>query len=323
MLISNSLLGKPRVAVQGRGVLEQLRGIVDCRDSSSIRLLTSPSFDPRQHWVFEEAMQGLVSPVVVPRILTAEALSHLRREVGSAEVVVAIGGGNVMDAGKAVTKPDGARLVLVPTTLSGSEHSGNTSWWAADRKIVRRVGLAEAVVADPGVLVPRREVLAPGAMHVLAHGLAIARQPNAPSWQVRMAAMGVRDLLRGLAILQCDVESSFHLLGRGAWNAAVAYILSGPLIGPHHWLVHKFAPPSAHALFSANLTARALLETSFHSEAVLALGAWCPDIPAELLQTARSWLDQAQFDMSILQTLDQRSIPPTIRQATLELARLT
>ena len=118
-----------------------------------------------------------------PGQLTQTSVDHLGAQLSDrrADAVVGLGGGTVLDAAKATGVPAGRTVVLLPATLSGSEHTGNAAIWRDGRKTVNRVGLAHAVIADPELLAGDTGALAPTALHAMAHTLTILGGPDAPA----------------------------------------------------------------------------------------------------------------------------------------------
>ena len=165
---------------------------------------------------------AVISP---PPALDASARGALLHElqVLQPHVVAAAGGGKTMDLAKALTRPGPPALVLMPTTLSGSEHTGNTSWWADGRKVVTRVGIADAVVADPNLLVQQLDVLGPGALHAIAHVLATLshHERDTGSAARSIVRYAVRDLIAALETESVEASSRCQFM-RGVLGTAAA-----------------------------------------------------------------------------------------------------
>jgi alcohol dehydrogenase class IV len=85
--------------------------------------------------------------------------------------LVALGGGRVIDAAKAVAAVSGARVAAIPTTLSGAEMTGIHRLPAGAEDRVRRMVRPELAIADPEVMTSQAEsALCASAMNSLAHG---------------------------------------------------------------------------------------------------------------------------------------------------------
>lgn len=217
--------------------------------------------------------------------------SQLRAELArvKASVVVACGGGAVMDAAKAVSRPGPPALVLVPVTLSGSEHTANTAYWEAGEKRVAVVGYADAVIADPDMIVRVRRILDPGALHAIAHALATLSISTSGWLNRSMAKAALTDLISALEAEESSPHVRLRYL-RGAWMAAIGFAVTGPKIGKHHRLVHRYARPREHALFSARLLCSALLNSDWYSVPLKELAQSSSRLDVSLRRIAERWL---------------------------------
>ncbi|MPZ28262.1 MAG: iron-containing alcohol dehydrogenase [Micromonosporaceae bacterium] len=281
-----------RRAELGPGAVGRLADVLRAWPAGAVVLVSSRHLDGAQRAVLEQAAgRAFAAQLHTPAELDAPALARLAEQLAQVRpaAVVACGGGTVMDAAKVLTRPGRTGLVLVPKTLSGAEHTANTSWWEEGRKRVATVGMADAVLADPALLLADWEVLGPGALHAVAHALATARQPAAGGCTVAIARAALADLVPALATDDLSGPGRLRLL-RGAWLAAVGFALTGPRIGAHHLLVHRYARPGQHARFSARLVCGGLLHTDVHAPAVAVLAGRLPWLPERLAGVAGRWL---------------------------------
>jgi alcohol dehydrogenase class IV len=210
-----------------------------------------------------------------------EAVAGLRPSA-----VLAVGGGAVMDVAKAVARPS-PRLVLVPTTLSGSEHTGNTAWWEDGHKVVSSVGMADAVVADPRLLVDRVDVLTAGAIHALAHVLATLSQAEPPPGARDTVVTAAEELVTALRDNSTDFAGRARFQ-RGAWLAAVGFGLTGPRIGPHHFLVHHLGGPGDHARASSRLLCASIRRSGVYRDVLQTLDTRRPGLGAAIEEVAET-----------------------------------
>jgi hypothetical protein len=210
---------------------------------------------------------------------------------------------------------------MIPTTLSGSEHSANTTYWAEGKKIIVPVGYAEIVISDPQVLIKNQAVLRAGAMHSLAHILATAKTENLSEWHLRISAIAAKDLIEALQVTDFLSFWNRARLFRGAWNAAVSFMMSGPKIGAHHLIVHKLAGPSDHATFSATLLSRSLTQTDVYQKPINGLSRYFPEISTELVELSENWLSTSSALNPLINPLDIIG-PQTIQSEIAELCNL-
>jgi maleylacetate reductase len=151
--------------------------------------------------------------------ISAELLA--RHSFGSGLLLVALGGGRVVDTTKAVAGAVGARCAAIPTTLSGAEMTGfhRTPAGVEGARLVRPA----LVLADPDLMASAPPAtLAATAMNALAHAMEALYTPLANPVS-SMAA------LRAAALLATDDRESLAL---GAVLAGYASGSTG--IAVHH-----------------------------------------------------------------------------------------
>lgn len=281
-----------RHAELGPGAVRGLAAVLDALGGGPVALLGSRSLDADQRGRLEHAAgRAFTVALTSPPELDRPALTDLRKELSATgpAILVACGGGTVMDAGKALAKPDGMPLVLLPKTLSGSEHTPNTARWEQGHKQVEVVGLADAVLGDPDLVVDDLALLGPGALHAIAHVLATLRDPQAGVFPPAIVRAGLADLVVALENADTGPVGRMRFL-RGAWMAAVGFALTGPRIGAHHLIVHASAGPGDHARLSARLLCATLLRTDVYQDALATCAPGLPGIAARLQRLAEHWL---------------------------------
>ena len=195
--------------------------------------------------------------------------------------LVALGGGRVIDAAKAIAAVRGGRVAAIPTTLSGAEmttiHRLPEGKQAADG-LVR----PQLVIADPPAMVTLpEETLRASAMNALAHGA----EPLYTPFANPVATMAA---LRGATLLAHSLDEGPgrdpHQLALGA--ILCAYALDSGLFALHHvvsqTLVRTLRIP--HAETNATMLPRTIAAMRDRApEAIEAL--------AEALGTETDWIE--------------------------------
>jgi alcohol dehydrogenase class IV len=317
----NPKLGSKRQSWQGPNALAELKVALDKTNPDRVVLLTSPSFSDEHKALIESAAGHKLKQMFVPRVLTKANTTQMEFDCSGFQTVIAIGGGNVMDGAKSLLGNNKYRLIMIPTTLSGSEHSANTTYWSEGKKVVVPIGYADMVIADPQVLIKNEAVLRAGAIHSLAHILATAKTENLSEWHLRISAMAAKDLLAAFQVADFLSFWNRTRLFRGAWNAAVSFMMSGPKIGAHHLIVHKLAGPSDHATFSATLLSRALTQTEVYQKPISELSRYFPEMSKELFELSENWLSTSSALNPIINPLEIDG-PKAIQVEISELCRL-
>lgn len=145
--------------------------------------------------------------------------------------LVALGGGRVIDAAKAVASVTGATVAAIPTTLSGAELTGIHRLPAGAGDRVRGMVRPELTIADPEAMTDLPEpALRASAMNALAHGADCLYTPFANPLAGMAALRGA-----GLIAAALDAERDGRdadALAQGALLCAYAVDSAG--FGLHH-----------------------------------------------------------------------------------------
>lgn len=171
---------------------------------------------------------------LVPHGPVPEAAAAVLDAVG-AERLVALGGGRVIDAAKAVAAVRGGRVAAIPTTLSGAEMTAIHRLPAGHQATA---GVRPAlVIADPEAMtsLPERELRAT-AMNALAHGADSLYTPLADEGTRSAALAGAHRIAREL---DADRER------RDRSELAFGAILCGQAIDAAGLAVHHVVSQSA------------------------------------------------------------------------------
>ncbi|MEK6276770.1 MAG: iron-containing alcohol dehydrogenase [Actinomycetota bacterium] len=166
-----------------------------------------------------------VPPGAVPDI-AAELLDRV-----SAERLVALGGGRVIDTAKAIAAVSGAAVAAIPTTLSGAEMTGVHRLPAGAEQRARGLVRPDLVLADPGPMTSAPEQpLRASAMNALAHGADSLYTPFANPMS-ELAALRGAGLIA--AALDADRDSREHSqLALG--SILCGYAFDSGLFAIHH-----------------------------------------------------------------------------------------
>lgn len=182
-----------------------------------------------------ELAEGAQSVHHVAPGTVADAGARLLGELAdeSAADLVALGGGRVVDAAKAVAAVTGSRVAAIPTTLAGSSMTGIHRLPAGREHEAKGLVRPLLVIADPEAMTsPPEEQLRATAMNALAHGAESLYGPGANP-AAEMSA------LRGAEMIAIALDLERHLrdrseLASGALLCAAAVDSTG--LALHHAL---------------------------------------------------------------------------------------
>lgn len=166
----------------------------------------------------------------VPSGQVPEAAATLL-ERAAAPQLVALGGGRVVDAAKALASVSGARVAAIPTTLSGAEMTGIHRLPAGAEDRVGSLVRAELVIADPDAMTSLPEsALRASAVHSLAHGADSLYTPFANPVSQLTA-------LRGAELICASLDQEPDERDRGALaqgSILCGYAIDSGSFGTHH-----------------------------------------------------------------------------------------
>lgn len=166
-----------------------------------------------------------VGPGQVPD-LAADALGG-----ADGPVVVALGGGRVIDTAKAVASVTGAAVVALPTTLSGAEMTAIHRLPAGAETRVRGMVRPALVLADPEAMTSQPEpLLRASAMNALAHGADSLYTPLSNPVSERTA-------LRGAELIAAALDQpgeSRDRAGLAFGSLLCGYAIDSAGFGLHH-----------------------------------------------------------------------------------------
>ncbi|MFL5895927.1 MAG: iron-containing alcohol dehydrogenase, partial [Thermoleophilaceae bacterium] len=149
----------------GANALAEAPVLLEQRGFADYALLTTE----RAQAAAPQLVDGAVAVLHVPEGPVPEAAASVRGDVAG-RPLVALGGGRVIDAAKAIGAADGLEVAAVPTTLSGAEltrfhrmPAGVETW-----RLIR----PSLVVADPSLMASQpMPQLAASAVNALAHAV--------------------------------------------------------------------------------------------------------------------------------------------------------
>jgi alcohol dehydrogenase class IV len=193
-----------------------------------------------------------VSGGAVPAV-AAEALDA----AGEAERLVALGGGRVIDAAKAVAAVSGAEVAALPTTMSGAEMTGFHRLPEGAEERASGLVRPALVLADPGPMTSQpEEQLRHSSMNALAHGADSLYTPLANPVSRHCA-------LRGAALIAEALDQeppSRDRAGLALGSVLCGYAIDSALYGLHHVVCQTLVRVcgSPHAETNAAILPRAI-----------------------------------------------------------------
>lgn len=315
------------------------------RDAGRVVVLHHDGVAQAPRLLHEHGFSGfelLTTPRALPGAPELEAAARAVHAVPSGQVpeaaaalldraqapqLVALGGGRVIDAAKAVAAVTGARVAAIPTTLSGAEMTGIHRLPAAAESRVRSMVRPELAIADPEAMTSQPEAaLRASAMNALAHGADSLYTPFANPVS-QMTALRGAELIAASLDQERD-ERDRALLAQGAILSA--YAIDSAVFGIHHVICQTLVRicGTPHAETNATILPRAMAfmvprapaQLTFLAEAI---GTAPGEIEARILQLAgtpsglgaigadRSKLDQAIESMLMRPELAFTPEPPT------------
>jgi alcohol dehydrogenase class IV len=311
-----------RVVVFRRDGIAQAPQILHEQGFAEFELLTTPRALPGAPEL--EAAAKAVHAVPTGQVPEAAAALLDRLQ---APQLVALGGGRTIDTAKAVAAVSGARVVAIPTTLSGAEITGIHRLPAGAEARVRSMVRPELAIADPGAMTSQPEgALRASAMNSLAHGADSLYTPFANPVSEMTALRGAE--LIAASLDETPPERNRAALAQGSLLSA--YAIDSAMFGMHHVICQTLVRicGSPHAETNAAILPRAMAFMAPRAPDHLAplaesLGADPAGIEARILQLGgnppglgelgadRTKLNQALDSMLVRPELAFTPEPPT------------
>ena len=215
-----------RTVVFGQGALEGAAGTLAEHGFEEFDLLSTPrALSEASRLTTAASAVHEVAPGGVPEAATA-LLGQ-----ASSPTLVALGGGRVIDAAKAVSAVEGQTVVAIPTTLSGAEMTGIHRFPAGAEERAKGLIRPELVIADPEPMTSQPEPqLRWSAMNALAHGADSLYTPFANPVSKMTALRGAE--LIGEALDQSPDDRDRATLALG--SILCGYAIDSALFAIHH-----------------------------------------------------------------------------------------
>jgi alcohol dehydrogenase class IV len=233
-----------------------------------------------------EVPAGQVPELAADLLDSVAVLSGAYRAKGQPHgsvVLVALGGGRVIDVAKALASVLGARVAAIPTTMSGAEMSQNHRLPAgAEDRVAAKVRPA-LVVADPEAMTSQPEAeLRASSMNALAHGADCLYTPLANPVS-RMTA------LRGAKLIAASLDQEPARRQRS--DLALGSILCGYAVDSAKFGLHH---PICQTLVRVCGTPHAGTNAAVLPRAIAFLAPRAPDLFADLAAAIGTDLDGLQ-----------------------------
>jgi maleylacetate reductase len=215
-----------RTVLFGQGALERAAGTLAEHGFEEFDLLSTPrAMAEANQLAAAAAAVHEVAPGGVP-----EAAAALLGKASS-PTLVAVGGGRVIDAAKAVASVEGQTVAAIPTTLSGAEMTGIHRFPAGAEERAKGVARPELIIADPEPMTNQPEPqLRSSAMNALAHGADSLYTPFANPVSKMTALRGAE--LIGEALDQDRENRDRSALALG--SILCGYAIDSALFAIHH-----------------------------------------------------------------------------------------
>ncbi len=239
-----------RLICFGRGIATKTLDLLEEEGMAPFVLLTGPRGLPAA----TAPLRAARAVIQVPRGLVPESASATEPLVlgaGGDLPLVAVGGGRVVDAAKALASAHGLELAAIPTTLSGAEMA------AGHRPLADGRGggpkRPRLVVDDPALSASlAASDLAASAMNALGHAMEALYGPGAGS-ATTAAATRAGELIAGHLELAMDATAEEDRERLALGSLLAGYALGGTGLGVHHVLCQTIVrlTGAAHARVNA------------------------------------------------------------------------
>jgi alcohol dehydrogenase class IV len=230
-----------RTVLFRQGAMPNVIGILVERGLEDFDLLSTPR-------ALAHADQLATAAAAVREVLPGGVPEVAEQILGrvSSPNLVALGGGRVIDAAKAVAAVDGQSVVAIPTTLSGAEMTAIHRLPAGAEERARGLVRPDLVIGDPALMTSQPESqLRASAMNALGHAADSLYTPFANPVSRMIALRGAAMIADALDQSRDDRDRSALALG----SILCGYAIDSSLFAIHHvicqTLVRAFGLPHA------------------------------------------------------------------------------
>jgi glycerol dehydrogenase len=230
----------PPLYIQGEGAIGELAAIAR-RLGKRALVVTDPGVEALLGARLREVLGAAIPLLILRKEITPLALAELTEKAKphGADVVLGVGGGKALDAGKAVARNTGARFISVPTAASNDAPTSQAIALYGDDD---HRFMVESLGRNPDAVVVDTAIIAAAPAHFLRCGIgdalakAIEAEGCAASAKGR-TPLGAKPAIAGLAlaqacreVLHADAVAALRAAGTGNSSPALEAVIEAVIL---------------------------------------------------------------------------------------------